>query len=158
MPKKTVLKTRADLARKFGKSERVISTWLGEGMPGAPGAYVWEDCAEWVANRGDKRKGVKVAEADDMDASGDTSEWLEEYRKWRAKQEELKYAVKRGELVELESVRDFLQQLAGRFRSFGERLEKASPEMRTELDAILEQGKQEVEGLGIARSGDGESC
>jgi hypothetical protein len=93
-----------------------------------------------------------------MDASGDTSEWLEEYRKWRAKQEELKYAVKRGELVELESVRDFLQQLAGRFRSFGERLEKASPEMRTELDAILEQGKQEVEGLGIARSGDGESC
>jgi hypothetical protein len=101
---------------------------------------------------------VKVAEADDMDASGDTSEWLEEYRKWRAKQEELKYAVKRGELVELESVRDFLQQLAGRFRSFGERLEKASPEMRTELDAILEQGKQEVEGLGIARSGDGESC
>lgn len=135
----------------------MVGMYLGEGMPGTPGHYVVEDGAAWLAQRVN-RKQAPVPDPDDMDADGDTSEWLEEYRKWRAKQEELKYAQKRGELIELESVRDFLQQLAGRFRSFGERLEKASPEMRAELDAILEQGKQEVEGLAATRSGDGESC
>lgn len=160
MRAKQVVATQAQLAAALGKSASWVRDKLSLGMPGTPGQYVVDDCREWIRlHEAEKRTTVAaLAEADDMDASGDTSEWLEEYRKWRAKQEELKYAVKRGELVELESVRDFLQQLAGRFRSFGERLEKESAAMRVELDAILEQGKQEVEGLGIARSGDGDSC
>lgn len=157
MAKKTVVKTRLELAKALGKSERMVGMYFGEGMPGTPGHYIVEDSTAWLAAR-ENRKHTPRPDPDDMETDGVDSEWLEEYRKWRAKQEELKYAQKRGELIELESVRDFLQQLAGRFRSFGERLEKASPEMRAELDAILEQGKQEVEGLAATRSGDGESC
>jgi len=142
--RKAVLKTRAELARKLGRSERVISTWLGEGMPGAPGAYVLEDCVEWLDRRGDKRKQTSQTQGDDLEGDAD-SPALERYRLARAQQEEIKLAKLRSELVESEHIQQWLQSFAGLLRGFGEKVAKVAPELVSDLDGVLEQASETLD-------------
>lgn len=117
--------------------------YFNEGMPGTPGAYVLEDCMAWLAGREDRRR----SDTDDLDGDSESSEWLEEYRKWRAKQEELKYAQKRGELIEADAVRDWLQRFSVLMRGFGEKVNKVCPELSGELEGVLDQAVEMLDGV-----------
>jgi hypothetical protein len=113
-------------------------------MPGAPGAYVLEDCVEWLDRRGDKRKQTSQTQGDDLEGDAD-SPALERYRLARAQMEELKLARLRSELVESEHIQQWLQSFAGLLRGFGEKVAKVAPELVSDLDGVLEQAGETLD-------------
>jgi predicted RNA polymerase sigma factor len=50
-PPKTRYQTRDTLAKALGAHVRTVAHWLAEGMPGAPGCYLLEDCEAWLVDR-----------------------------------------------------------------------------------------------------------
>jgi hypothetical protein len=124
-------------------------------MPGAPGAYVLEDCVEWLDRRGDKRKQTSQTQGDDLEGDAD-SPALERYRLARAQQEEIKLAKLRSELVESEHVQQWLQSFAGLLRGFGEKVAKVAPELVGDLDGVLEQAGETLDKVVGAYGCDGE--
>lgn len=124
-------------------------------MPGAPGAYVLEDCVEWLDRRGDKRKQTSQTQGDDLEGDAD-SPALERYRLARAQQEEIKLAKLRSELVESEHVQQWIQSFAGLLRGFGEKVAKVAPELVGDLDGVLEQAGETLDKVVGEYGNDGE--
>lgn len=149
-----IIKTQGELARALGVSARTIRDWGGEGMPRrADGTYGLRACEAWLEERGDRRKTPKtLGETDD---EGVESEWLEEGRKWKAKQEKLKYLHRSKELVESATVRDWLHRFAGLLRGFGDRLSREKPELQDDLNRLLDQAADMLEEQ-IANDGPGD--
>ena len=87
-----------------------------------------------------KRWADYVAGNDDADA-GD-SEWLEEKRKWQAKQEELKYREKIGELMPVCDVDRSFALVAQAYRSAGETLCDACKDI---VELALDDAEQRME-------------
>lgn len=144
MIKKTVAKTRLELAKALGRSERMVASYLAEGMPGIPGHYVVEDCAAWLQAREDRRKAP--IDEDIGDGDGD-SPALERYRLARAKQEELKLAKLQRELIEADAVTDWLQRFSVLMRGFGEKVNKVCPELSADLEGVLDQASEMLDGV-----------
>ncbi len=152
MARKTVVKTRDELAKAVGKSVRTVAMYIAEGMPGTPGHYVVEDCLAWIDARENKRTS---RDTDDLPDDGD-SPALERYRLARAQMEELKLARLRSELVESEHVQQWLQSFAGLLRGFGEKVAKVAPELVGDLDGVLEQAGETLDKVVGAYGCDGE--
>lgn len=143
MARDKIIRTQGELARALGVSARTIRDWGGEGMPRRPdGTYGLRACEAWLEERGDRRKTTKTAGEDD---DGVESEWLEEGRKWKAKQEKLKYLHRSKELVEASTVRDWLHRFAGLLRGFGDRLSREKPELQDDLNRLLDQAADMLE-------------
>jgi len=149
MLKKQVVATQAQLAAALGRSASWVRDKLSCGMPGTQGRYVVDDCREWIRLDETSRRAAAAAERADpeMSGEGESSEWLEEFRKWRAKQEELKYATKRGELIEADAVRDWLQRFSVLMRGFGEKVNKVCPELSADLEGVLDQASEMLDGV-----------
>lgn len=143
MAKKTVCKTRDELAKALGKSVRMVAMYLAEGMPGTPGHYVIEDCLTWVDARENKRS---IRDADDLSDDDSDSPALERFRLARAQQEEIKLAKLRRELIEADAVRDWMQRFAGLMRGFGEKVAKVCPELSDDLESVLSQASEMLDG------------
>lgn len=148
MQDKQVVETQAQLAAALGKSASWVRDKLSCGMPGTPGRYVVDDCREWIRLDELARQAAK-GKGDDPEMSGDSksSPWLEEFRKWRAKQEELKYLVRQCELVEADAVRDWLQRFSVLMRGFGEKVNNVCPELSGELEGVLDQAAEMLDGV-----------
>ena len=144
MARDKIIKTQGELAFALGVSARTIRDWGGEGMPRRPdGSYALQACEQWLEQRGDRRKTTKTSgESDDGDVE---SEWLEEGRKWKAKQEKLKYLHRSKELVEVATVRDWLHRFAGLLRGFGGRLAREKPDLQEDLNRLLDQAGEMLE-------------
>jgi phage terminase Nu1 subunit (DNA packaging protein) len=147
--KKTVCKTRDELAKALGKSVRMVAMYLAEGMPGTPGHYVIEDCLTWVDARENKRS---IRDADDLSEDDSDSPALERFRLARAQQEEIKLAKLRRELIEADAVRDWLQRFSLLMRGFGEKVAKVCPELCDDLDGVLSQAVEMLDGVEGGRS------
>lgn len=153
MARKTVFKTRDELAKALGKSVRTVAMYFAEGMPGTPGTYVLEDCLAWIDARENKRTS---RDADDLPDDTD-SPALERYRLARAQQEEIKLAKLRSELVESEHIQQWLQSFSLLLRGFGEKLAKVAPEIVPDLEGVLQQAEETlVKVVGEYGSGDGD--
>jgi hypothetical protein len=109
----SVVATQADLSRHYKVERSTIHTWIQKGMPGEPGRYVIADIDEW-------RKSQHDDEA--LLSSPLTSPWLEELRKNKALQEEIKLNLMRGSVVEVDRVRDCLAVWSATIRRLGDQL------------------------------------
>jgi len=93
----SIVATQADLARHFKVERSTIHTWVQKGMPGEPGRYVIEDVDAWRKTQQDE---------DALLSSSASSPWLEELRKNKALQEEIKLGLMRESVVEIDRMRD----------------------------------------------------
>lgn len=106
-------RTQADVARYFQVERSTVHDWSRKGMPGKPGAYPLDDIARWRKAREDDTV---------LLAGGGNSPWLEELRKNKALQEQIRLAEMRREVVAIDHMRDALGIWASIIRRLGERL------------------------------------
>jgi hypothetical protein len=148
---KRVVATQAQLAAALGKSPSWLRDKLAVGMPGTPGHYVVEDCEAWLRAH---EAGKVAVKADRYDPENDESDSpaLERFRLARAQQEEIKLAKLRRELIEADAVRDWLQRFSLLMRGFGEKVAKVCPELCDDLDGVLSQAVEMLDGVEGGRS------
>jgi len=90
-----------------------IGNWVAAGCPRNPdGTFSLVNVCAWLAA---ERRRKELGPGDPM-LAGPDSPALEEYRRWRAKNEELEYRRKSGELVALEDVKRQWLELGQRMR------------------------------------------
>jgi len=101
-----VVNTQEQVSKVFNVSERTVREWVSDGMPKrSDGRYSIKDIQEWrfLKNHGGSSAGVGKR------AKG--SHWEEEYRKYKALTEELKYQQTVGKLVPREEIEEGLIQI-----------------------------------------------
>lgn len=111
----SIVETQADLARHYKVERSTIHTWAQKGMPGEPGRYVIAEIDDW-------RKSQQ--EEDALLSSSAPSPWLEELRKNKALQEEIKLELMRESVVEIDRMRDCLAVWASIIRRMQDRIAK----------------------------------
>jgi phage terminase Nu1 subunit (DNA packaging protein) len=86
--------TLGKVAKKFGVTIKAVEKWKAQGMPTrSDGFYDIEIIKNWKQDRIDKITGARSA-------------WDQDYRKWKAKSEELDYRKKIGELISRKEVEE----------------------------------------------------
>lgn len=111
----SILDTQADLSRHYKVERSTIHTWIQKGMPGEPGNYVIADIDNWRKAQQDE---------DALLSSAVNSPWLEELRKNKALQEEIKLNLMRGSVVEIARMQDCLALWSATIRRMQERLSR----------------------------------
>ena len=82
---------RADVAKRFKRSDRTILNWIKDGMPMRPdGGFCIADIQQWM----DEKKQAKKNPTEDS-----AEYWQTQYKKHRAKLSELELQIKKGELL-----------------------------------------------------------
>ena len=128
---KTV-KTRSEIARNFGVSERSVATWLSSGCPGKPGKYDLQAIAAW-------RRGKVKKEA----ASSET--WKERFQKEKAKIARLDRLRREGQLIDRSVALTCWAIIARRIQQVGSSLQKLfGPSAAKMLNEAIEDCKREV--------------
>lgn len=126
-PPAAAVKTRAELAKLLGRSERTIGEYLGRGMPGKPGAYNVADCQAWIA----ESVRNSTAGSDDSIAQqirlAELAKHLEDVRTKKLKNDLLEERLYLVDDIELAAA-----ELTGRIR---ERLERIPLEVSQSLPA-----------------------
>lgn len=123
-----VVGSRAELAKRLGRSERTIGEYIGRGMPGNPGSYNVADCQAWLA------ESIRSAKPDE----GDSSIALQIRRAELAEREEnvrskrLKNDLLEGRMYLVDEVELAAAELTNRIR---ERLERIPTEISQALPA-----------------------
>lgn len=128
-----------------GVSDQTIHNWMR--LPGFPrgddgSVCLWE-LAVWRATV----EGTLTADVDG-DLSGSDSPALEEFRRARAGQEQLKLLKMQGELIALEDLRDALNETSAVMKSTAEKIVKdAGNELADMLREAWEEVKRRMERL-----------
>jgi phage terminase Nu1 subunit (DNA packaging protein) len=117
-PKRTVVRTKPQLAAEIDRGVRQITEYLQRGMPREPGGgYCVEDCQAWIeANIRPTGRG------DESDEQSQRAYWEEYKVREQALLEELKRKREEGKLVEIEPILNEWKQHISEARSLLEAL------------------------------------
>jgi len=88
---------REHLASAFGVSVRTIAAWLVKGLPRKDSGFFLPDCISWFASQ-QPGKCEKTGKPQEQD-SPEKSQWLEAYRKERARMARLDRRARQGSLL-----------------------------------------------------------
>lgn len=101
-----IVDTQEQVSKVFNVSDRTVRDWVSDGMPRrSDGRYAIKDIQEWrfLKNHGGSGSG------NGKKSKG--TNWEEEYRKYKALTEELKYQQTIGKLVPREEIEEGLVQI-----------------------------------------------
>lgn len=94
---KVLVDTQLQVAKAFGVSERTVRNWVADDMPvRGDGRYDLKAIQGWKFVQAEKHPGGRKKKS--ADESGQN--WEEEYRKWKAMAEELRYKKMTGDLID----------------------------------------------------------
>jgi hypothetical protein len=147
-PDGSIVETQADLARCFKVERSTIHTWAQKGMPGEPGRYIVADVEAW-----------RKAQQDDdaLLSSSAPSPWLEELRKNKALQEEIKLGLMRESVVEIDRMRDCWAVWTSIIRRMQDRIGKQfGRDAESIVSDALDDCERSVAPLFKALNGDGD--
>lgn len=132
--------TIAAIAKFLNTSERTVSRWAARGMPGRRGCYVLAEVVAWA--RQNEWNLPDVSSDDAPMLTGAASPALEDWRKARAEQEQMKLLRMRGDLVAIEDVRSAMNATKNVMKETVERLVRLAG---NEMASILNEGWVQVE-------------
>lgn len=128
----SVVMTQADVARHFGVQRSTVHDWLKKAdFPCKAAPFDIHKIEQWKAQQD--------IDSDLLVAGGD-SPWLEQLRKMKALQEEIKLEQLRGSVMEVDRVREALARWAAIIKRAGERIGiRYGPDAKAMLDDAIEE-------------------
>jgi hypothetical protein len=104
--------TQAAVAEHFHVRRSTVTGWIAKGMPGEVGRWSLKEIKEWRASQDDEET---------LLGSSSDSPWLEELRKNKALQEQIKLEGMRRTVVQIDRMRDALSVWSSILKRLGER-------------------------------------
>lgn len=138
MVRRKAAKSRAEVAKLLGVSERAVANWLASGCPGKPGKY---DLAKIQAWRKEHRQPSRRSEQPEP-----VTVWERRLKKEKAKMARLDRLRRQGELVDRSAAITCWTILSRRLKQLGSSLQKSfGPAAAKMVNETIEDCTREVE-------------